>query len=54
MKTGVASPPTIANFSHFKLVVLMSWMVAVVGHEVRDERIFHCTPGDPDFRKETA
>lgn len=38
MKPGPATPPISANFSHFKLAVLMSWMVAVVGKEVRDER----------------
>lgn len=38
METGPATPRISANISHFKLVVLMSWVVGVVGKEVRDER----------------
>ena len=38
MKTGPPTPLTSANLSHFKVAVLMSWVVAVVGKEVRDER----------------
>lgn len=38
MKTGLARSPTSANFSRFKLVVVMSWVMAVVGKEVSDER----------------
>eukprot|EP00903_Cladosiphon_okamuranus_P015538 g14344.t1 len=35
MKTGPATPPTSASFSHFKLAVLMSWMVAATGEKAR-------------------